>query len=36
VVKDKESEETMGYFFTDMHPREGKFGHAAIFPMIVS
>ena len=32
-VDDKESKVTIGYFFLDMHPRDGKYGHAAIFDL---
>eukprot|EP00484_Ammonia_sp_Unknown_P000349 CAMPEP_0197022348 /NCGR_PEP_ID=MMETSP1384-20130603/3264_1 /TAXON_ID=29189 /ORGANISM="Ammonia sp." /LENGTH=798 /DNA_ID=CAMNT_0042450381 /DNA_START=101 /DNA_END=2497 /DNA_ORIENTATION=+ len=27
-VQDSESKQLMGYFFLDLHPREGKYGHA--------
>ena len=32
-MEDKESREKLGFFFLDMHPRERKFGHAAIFDL---
>lgn len=32
-VTDNESLEIMGYFYLDLHPRSGKFSHAAIFPL---
>ena len=32
-VQDSESNDIMGYFYLDLHPRDGKFGHAAVFPL---
>lgn len=32
-VQDAESLEILGYFFLDMHPRDGKYGHAAVFSL---
>ena len=30
---DVKSSELMGYFYLDMHPRDGKYGHACVMPL---
>ncbi len=32
-VSDSKTQDVIGYFFTDFIPREGKYGHAAAFPL---
>jgi len=32
-VEDADTKNLLGYFYMDLHPREGKFGHNACMPL---
>ena len=34
-IRDRSSGEVVAHFYADLHPRDGKFGHAAAFPLVV-
>jgi thimet oligopeptidase len=34
AVRDNKSQDIIAYFFTDLHPRPGKYGHAAAFSLL--
>ncbi len=34
-IRDRETRQIVGYFYTDFVPRTGKYGHAAAFPLIL-
>jgi thimet oligopeptidase len=35
AIRDRETHFVIGYFYTDFVPREGKYGHAAAFPLLL-
>lgn len=34
-ILDRESGDSIAHFYADLHPREGKFSHAAAFPLVI-
>ncbi len=33
-IRDRATDTPLAYFYADLFPREGKFGHAAVFPLV--